>query len=202
MTELTLLWADVADEEKKLLNEAVTAYTKVDQCSPIEEAKADSERDKSAFSSRKVNPCREEANHDGGEKQSNIAFNGNRKRLHQESMEVQSAKSSRNRHNSTSSGSASSASGGRTVEYETDPAVLARRQKDIDYGKNTIGYDRYLQVVPKHARKKEHPKTPPKHIKYSRRGWEGMVKLWRKQLHCWDPPEESTEKEAKEKSAA
>ncbi|KAK2584300.1 hypothetical protein KPH14_006696 [Odynerus spinipes] len=81
--------------------------------------------------------------------------------------------------------------GKKHVEYETDPAILARRQKEIDYGKNTIGYDRYIQAIPKEKRTREHPRTPPKYIKYSRRGWDGMVKLWRKQLHYWDPPQEN-----------
>ncbi|CAB0020035.1 unnamed protein product [Nesidiocoris tenuis] len=34
-------------------------------------------------------------------------------------------------------------------DQETDPETLARRQRQIDYGKNTLGYERYRQMVPK-----------------------------------------------------
>lgn len=32
--------------------------------------------------------------------------------------------------------------------YETNPRVLEQRQKQLDFGKNTLGYDRYLQETP------------------------------------------------------
>lgn len=31
------------------------------------------------------------------------------------------------------------------------------------------------------------------HLKYTRRGWDGMVKLWRKNLHIWDPPQDESD---------
>jgi histone RNA hairpin-binding protein len=34
-------------------------------------------------------------------------------------------------------------------EFETDPKRLTARQQQIDFGKNTLGYERYLQAVPK-----------------------------------------------------
>jgi len=37
------------------------------------------------------------------------------------------------------------------------------------------------------SRSKDHPRTPDKTRKSSRRGWDTEVRLWRKQLHLWDP---------------
>lgn len=34
---------------------------------------------------------------------------------------------------------------------EEDPHRLAQRQKQIDYGKNTVGYDRYCVAVPRYV---------------------------------------------------
>ncbi|XP_076364007.1 uncharacterized protein LOC143253674 isoform X2 [Tachypleus tridentatus] len=56
------------------------------------------------------------------------------------------------------------------MEIEKDKDVLQRRQKQIDYGKNTLGYQRA-------ARKKDHPRTPNKYFKYSRRGWDTLIHL-------------------------
>lgn len=55
--------------------------------------------------------------------------------------------------------------------YETNQDVIRKRQKQIDFGKNTIGYARYRQTVPKRDRKPGDPKTPNKYLVHSRRSW-------------------------------
>jgi len=68
-------------------------------------------------------------------------------------------------------------------DKETDEAVLSRREKQIAYGKNSVDYDRYTEMVAKDNRKDRMPRTPIKHKKYSRRQWDGLVKDWKQQIH-------------------
>ncbi|CAN8025441.1 unnamed protein product, partial [Ixodes persulcatus] len=77
------------------------------------------------------------------------------------------------------------------VGRETDPEVLARRLKQLEYGKSTEGYKRYCDAVPKDKREQLHPRTPDRFVQYSRRSWDAQVRIWRRQLHLWDPPETS-----------
>ncbi|RNA43355.1 proline dehydrogenase mitochondrial isoform X3 [Brachionus plicatilis] len=73
-----------------------------------------------------------------------------------------------------------------TQQIETDAEVLRKRQKQINFGKVTSEYQRYVESVPRQKREHHYPKTPNKFRKCSRRKFDGLVKKWRKLLHVWD----------------
>lgn len=72
----------------------------------------------------------------------------------------------------------------------TDPHRLAQWQKQIDLGKNTVGYYNYTQSVPRYARQRFnpiHPVTPDiTDATLSKRRFYGQVRAWRRALHYWD----------------
>ena len=76
---------------------------------------------------------------------------------------------------------------------ETDKKRLAKRQKQVDYGKNTIGYTRYLARVPRAQRTRDMPHTPDIRKKMSKRAFDGLIAQWRRRLHDYDPNDEDGE---------
>ncbi|GLJ49170.1 hypothetical protein SUGI_1037500 [Cryptomeria japonica] len=71
---------------------------------------------------------------------------------------------------------------------ESDGHRIRQRQKQIEYGKNTLGYKSYIEIVPREQRKKNDPWTPDVKQICSKRSWDGQVKKWRRLLHHYDPP--------------
>jgi Histone RNA hairpin-binding protein RNA-binding domain len=66
---------------------------------------------------------------------------------------------------------------------ETDHHRIAQRQKQVDYGKNTLAYDAFVAAVPRSERLREHPATPPVTQLCSKRSYDGQIKKWRRMLH-------------------
>lgn len=72
-----------------------------------------------------------------------------------------------------------------TIMEKLDPVQdankIAKRRNAIAKGKNTVGYDRYCQLVPKHSRRPrclETPSTPNATVDVPNRRWLGMVRAW------------------------
>lgn len=74
-------------------------------------------------------------------------------------------------------------------DQETDPHKIQQRQKQIRFGKNTIGYDNYTKAVPKKDRQfgnVMHPYTPDPYRRRSKREFDSIMHKWRRGLHQWD----------------
>jgi len=60
---------------------------------------------------------------------------------------------------------------------------LLRRQKEISKGKLSNAYQNYISTIPRKCRTRQHPRTPCKYAKMSRRGFDGAIKAWRRKLY-------------------
>jgi hypothetical protein len=66
-------------------------------------------------------------------------------------------------------------------EDEVQANRLQQRRKTILKGKNTAGYDRYLEQVPKSKRvprSMDTPSTPDPSLDISTKRWQGQVRAW------------------------
>ena len=71
-----------------------------------------------------------------------------------------------------------------------NPRTRFKRAKQIEYGKVTEEYARYLAAVPidaRHPSRAVHPRTPDLNRRCSKRTFDGLVKAWRKDLHRCSP---------------
>ncbi|VDL76733.1 unnamed protein product [Nippostrongylus brasiliensis] len=79
-----------------------------------------------------------------------------------------------------------------TLGWCKDQATLDRRTKEIDRAKEKPVYARYLEEIPRHMRVKGvHPRTPNKHINFSRRSWDVQMRSWKRSLYSWAGEEPS-----------
>ena len=72
--------------------------------------------------------------------------------------------------------------GGAHRAQETDAHRIKVRQKQIEFGYNTLGYARYLELVPKPQRGRDknlHPRTPDPYQVCSKRSYDGQIRKWR-----------------------
>lgn len=69
------------------------------------------------------------------------------------------------------------------ASIECCPKELVRRQKEISKGKLSKAYEIYVAAVARKYRTRQHPRTPCKYAKMSRRGFDGAVKAWRRKLY-------------------
>ncbi|ORC89632.1 uncharacterized protein TM35_000111660 [Trypanosoma theileri] len=67
---------------------------------------------------------------------------------------------------------------------------LQQRQRQVQYGKETVGYSNYTHAVPSRGdrefRNPMHPVTPRPEYNCSKRTFDRYLNIWRRQLHLWD----------------
>lgn len=81
---------------------------------------------------------------------------------------------------------------------EEDERRIAQRQKQVDYGKNTIAYDRFVEICPRERRMRGDPMTPIVRQKCSKRSFLGQVTSWKKMVYAYIAELDAMEEEERE----
>lgn len=89
-------------------------------------------------------------------------------------------------HSATSYSSRTPTTSGHEADREKDVHRVSQRQKQIELGKNTIGYDRYRLLVPRTGRGRRDPQTPDATKLWSKKQWDTLIRRWRRTIHCYD----------------
>ena len=74
-------------------------------------------------------------------------------------------------------------------EKESDENRIKQRLKQIQFGKNTLGYENYTNAIKKREREKGnpmHPHTPDAFRLRSKKNFDACLRSWRRALHLWD----------------
>jgi hypothetical protein len=70
---------------------------------------------------------------------------------------------------------------------ERDAHRVVQRQRQVDFGKNTAGYARYRELVPRADRRlRGDPETPDASRAFQKKQWDGIARKWRRLLHDFD----------------
>jgi len=78
---------------------------------------------------------------------------------------------------------------GGTADDPEEAHRTVQRRKQLLFGKVTTGYRRYVEHVPpfmRHRGNAFHPATPRADVKCSKRRWDLLMQIWRRELHLWD----------------
>mmetsp|Transcript_6611 Transcript_6611/g.11487 ORF Transcript_6611/g.11487 Transcript_6611/m.11487 type:complete len:356 (+) Transcript_6611:56-1123(+) len=79
----------------------------------------------------------------------------------------------------------------KSKKREFSKEFLAKRNKQIEFGKDSLSYQMYLLKRPVKERLPSDPRTPRLDQACSKRAWNGRVRRWRRDLHQFDPQNES-----------
>ena len=73
------------------------------------------------------------------------------------------------------------------AEVDPDGHRVEKRAKQVEHGRNTLGYELYRLAVPRASRRRGDPATPDATRVTTKRAWALSVRRWRRELHLRHP---------------